>query len=98
MKPEVVTKEKASFSAIRNEIMGASSSMNMPPEIRPDYDQMTAFYMTDLYIWAQHAHEHCIAAMHNTNALYSAFDGIAWELRKKGDFENAQKILDILYR
>ena len=97
MKPEIVTKEKASFSAIRNEIMGASSSMNMPPEPREDI-QAGAFYMTDLYMWAHHAHEHLIAAMENTNTLYRAFDKVAWDLRQKGDFENAQKILDILYR
>lgn len=97
MEPVVVTKEKASISAIRWEIMGASSSMNMPPEPL-DKPEGGEFYMTELYTWAKHAHEHCIAAMHNSNALYSALDGIAWELRKKGDFENAQKILDILYR
>lgn len=92
MKPEVVTKEKANISAIRNEAMGAASSMNMPPELRPDFDQLEAFYMTDMYIWAQHAHEHIVATMQNTEALREALNDISWALRSKGENELSRRI------
>ena len=95
MKP--ILTDKASLSAIRDEIASASSSMNMPPEPLENIEE-GAFYMTDLYEYARHAHEHCIMAIRNTNILYSELSDIMFALRKKGDWDNHNRIQDILYR
>ena len=94
--PIKVTKENASIRAIGYEIMGAASSMNMPPELRDDIDQSEAFFMTDMYIWAKHAHEHIVAAAENTNALQRALGDIAFELRKKGDHDLCDRINQLI--
>ncbi len=95
-KPIRVPKEKANLSAIRNQIMGAASSMNMPPEVRPDFDQMEATYLTDIYIYAQHAHEHAVAAVVNVDALRQALNDISWALRSKGENELSRRLDELM--
>lgn len=67
-KPIVAADPVGIVETVRSELMGAASSLNMPPEPRDDVEK-GAFYMTDKFRWAHHSHEHVLAAITNLNTM-----------------------------
>lgn len=69
MSEPVITNDVTGIvEVVRGELMGAASSLNMPPEPRDDVDEH-AFYMTDKFRWAHHSHDHVLAAITNLNTM-----------------------------
>ncbi len=93
--PRKANKKNVSISDVRYEMMGAASSMNMPPEPL-DNVEAGAFYMTDLYFYAKHAHAHIIAATHNLETLRKALSDIEFELERKGEYVLAKRMYNLL--
>ena len=99
--PHVATPGTVTLSDIRNEILGAASSMNMPPEPRDDIDQSKidqseVVFMTDLYYYAKHAHEHIVAAMQNLQTLQKELRSIEFELYEKGEHALRDRMYNLL--
>lgn len=100
-KPIVATDPVGIVETVRSELMGAASSLNMPPEPRDDVEK-GAFYMTDKFRWAYHSHEHVLAAITNLNTMDMELREIQGELFRMmmttTDEKVAQKLCNLEQR